>query len=495
MSLSNIEYHSGGQSSSVIPILWATASGGLLWAYILCVGFLGETIAAFKVSTTYVLVAALAGFVFLGLFFISVQKRRVLSATAIRDTALGVSTVVLGLAVLDVGYTVFVNSSQPRLAADDRQSDPNTWVGELYPELYFPTEKNFRLHKPGRSVRGSHYGDMYKPAMLASPLLSSSVLSKKNLTISINDDGFRETARLEGHKILALGDSFTFGWGIDQDRTWVELLERSIGEPIYNMGIHDSSPKQELLLLEHVIDSRKLDLRGGRLLWMIFEGNDLEDSYDDLHPVQNPSSTSGRLFKDTIIETLWALPDRVRQQSVFAKFRDGRAEFSGLGSEGRTKKHYVIDGMTSAFPLYVSPRFGAKLFLPRQIQGAQRSEQYVESHANRLPLQKTFEGMESLANRAGFQVVVIIAPCDARLYGAEFEDFSRLSDKSYFNILITRLAEQYGFEIINLQELLRPYATKELLYFRDDDHWNERGHLAVADILGGFLQSRNSGRK
>lgn len=272
----------------------------------------------------------------------------------------------------------------------------------------------------------------------------------------------------------------------------MELLERTIGEPVYNMGIHDSSPKQELLLLEHVIDSRKLDLRGGLLLWMIFEGNDLEDSYDELYPVQNPVSTSGSLFKGTIVEPLWALPFKIREESVFAKFRDGRAELSAFGSEERTKNHYVIDGITLADPLYVSPRFGPKLFSSKQLRSAQQSEQYVESHPNRLPLQKTFEGMASLAQRAGFQVVVIIAPSDARLYGAEFEEFPRLSDKSYFNILITRLAGQHGFEIVNLQESLRPYATRELLHFRDDDHWNEQGHAAFADILSGFLRSRNA---
>jgi len=100
--------------------------------------------------------------------------------------------------------------------------------------------------------------------------------------------------------------------------------------------------------------------------------------------------------------------------------------------------------------------------------------------------------MKSLAQRAGFRVVVIIAPSGARLHGAEFEDFPTLSERSYFNILISRLAGQYGFEIVNLEESLRPYATKELLHFRDDDHWNERGHMAVADILSGFLRSRNA---
>ena len=278
MSLSNNEHNRGSESSAVKPILWATISFGLLWAYILCVGFLDETIAGVKISTTHIVFAALSGFVFSGMCFTWIQKRRVFAIAAIRATALGFSAVVVGLVLLDVGYSVYLNSSQPSLTAGDRHSDPNVWIGEFYPELYFPTEKNFRLHKPGRRITGSHYGDMYKPVLLTSTLLSSSVFSKKHLTISINDDGFRETTTLEGHKIIAIGDSFTFGWGIDQDRTWVELLERSIGEPIYNMGMHDSSPKQEFLLLEHVIDSQKLDFRGGLLLWMIFEGNYLLSS-------------------------------------------------------------------------------------------------------------------------------------------------------------------------------------------------------------------------
>ncbi len=492
MSLSNSTRESGNKYAAVKTILWATISLGLLWTYILCVGFLDETIAGVKVLDRHILIAAPAGSVFLGLLFTWAMNRRVFSNTTIRDASLGASTVVVGLVLLDLGYSVFLNSSQSPSSSGDRYSDPNTWIGELYPDLYFPTDKNFRLHKPGHTVAGSHYGDMYRPALLASPLLSSSVFSKKQVTISINNEGFRETAKLEGHKILAIGDSFTFGWGIDQGLTWVKLLERSIGEAIYNMGIHDASPKQEFLLLEDVIHSHKLDLRGGLLLWMIFEGNDLEDSYDDLHPVQRSISISGWLFRDTIIETLCGLPSVIRRESVIGKFKDGRATFSGLNGDSRTKGHNVIDGIASAFPLYVSPRFGPKLFSPTQLKRAQNSAQYVESHQHRHALEKTFERMKSLAHMEGFRVVLIIAPSDARLYGAEFEDFPTLSEKPHFNEFVARLADQSGFEVVNLEELLRSLAAKELLYFRDDDHWNERGHMAVADILNGVLRPKNA---
>lgn len=480
----------GGRFVEVFPVLWAATSISSLWSYILCVVALDQTMAGFTVSTSHIAFATMAGFVLSSTFFIVVIKRGVFSASAMRDISLAISTTVFGLVSLDVGYSVFLNLSQPRLTADDRLSDANTWIGELYPELYFPTKQNFRLQKPAWSVTGSHFGDMYRPTLIASPLLASSVFSKKHVAISINNDGFREAAQGKGEKIVAIGDSFTFGWGITQDRTWVELLERSLGQSIYNMGMHDSSPKQEFLLLQHMIDSRKVDLKGGVLLWVFFEGNDLEDSYDDEHPILNPGLTLGRLFQGTIVETVWKLPSIIQQESVLKRFQSGRAELASLGRGDHPKKHYVIDGIVSPFPIYTSSHFGAKLFIPKYILGAQRSEQYIESHPNRVPIEKTFGRMKSLANREGFQVLVIIAPSDVRLYGKEFEDFPILSEKSYFNVLVSRLGKQHGFEVVNLEELLTPYATRELLYFRDDDHWNERGHAVVADVLRTVLLSR-----
>lgn len=491
MIFPKVEGHSRSKPMGSVSIFWATMSIGLLCSYVLTVVFLGETINGNKISTGHIVIASLSGFVFFGIFFTWVSKRGVFAITAIRDAALAASVIVLGLVSLDVLYSIFLNSSQPRSSANERFSDSNTWIGELYPELYFPTAKNFRLHKPGRAVTGSHYGDMYKPMLMASPLLASSVFSKKHVTISINDDGFRETGKLEEHKIFSLGDSFTFGWGVDQSHTWTEVLERSIGKPIYNMGIHDSSPKQEFLLLKHIIDSRKLDLKGGLLLWMIFEGNDLEDSYDDQHLVPKPGSMLEKLSKGTIVAYLWSFPALIQQQSVFTKFRTGQAELLAVAKDSRIKSQHMIDGIVSPFPLYVSRRFGAKLFSPDQLKRAQNSEAYVESHPNRLALQKTFQQMELLASQVGFRVMVVIAPTDARLYGSEFEEFPHLSGKPYFNILVAQLSAASGFDVVNLEDSLRPSATKDLLYFRDDDHWNERGHAAVADVLGEVLRSKN----
>lgn len=139
------------------------------------------------------------------------------------------------------------------------------------------------------------------------------------------------------------------------------------------------------------------------------------------------------------------------------------------------------------FHVYRSQRFGLKLFHPEQIERARSSREYVVNHPNWVRLQETFERMASLAGRYDFRTIVLIAPTDARVYASFFDDFPALSEQPYLNDLVSELAGQFGFEVLNLQTLMQPYAQKELLYFRDDDHWSERGHEVVAEILARFL--------
>ncbi|MBX3350965.1 MAG: hypothetical protein KF747_19765 [Nitrospira sp.] len=88
----------------------------------------------------------------------------------------------------------------------------------------------------------------------------------------------------------------------------------------------------------------------------------------------------------------------LKREVVVTKFKNVRVVFSHLGGAAQTNNHYVIDGQVAAFPLYVSSRFRAKLFLPDQLKRVQNPAQYVESHPNARLLQKTYERMKALSN-------------------------------------------------------------------------------------------------
>jgi hypothetical protein len=109
------------------------------------------------------------------------------------------------------------------------------------------------------------------------------------------------------------------------------------------------------------------------------------------------------------------------------------------------------------------------------------------NHPNRRLLEKSFEEMASLAARFKLNVKVLIAPQVARLYGHYFDNFPPITEEPHFANHVAHLSQRMGFETINLLELLKPYTKNELLYFRDDSHFNERGNEVVAEIIAAHL--------
>jgi hypothetical protein len=377
----------------------------------------------------------------------------------------------------DVAYGLLENARAP-VAADPeyaRVHDANLLVGEFYPSIYYPTERNFHLHKPGQTATGTSYGVLYASDMLRSPTLLGSTLERRTVSITINDHGFREELPLATAQVVALGDSFTFGWGVDADHTWVKRLAALRKTPIYNLGIHDASPRQELELLKFLLAGDDPPFKPRHVLWMIYEGNDLEDDYEELAPPAPHVS----LVDDTLLEPFLRLPYVIKHEAVVTKIRRGTIRWREAAGGSRE----VVDGVALESPLFESARLGRKLFYRPSLDLVQDPESYVRTHPNRAKLQGVFAEMGDLARRAGFAVTVVLAPTDARLHGRFFEGFPTASAASHFLELVAELARAQGFGVVDLLAGLQPLAGERLLYLRDDDHWNEDGNAAVAAIL------------
>jgi len=392
---------------------------------------------------------------------------------------LSVLTTLLLLVVVDVAYTIIQNTRQPvsAVVGYGRNKDVNYWFEESVPPPYYQTPRNFMLYKPNITIKGSTFGQQYKPDLLRSPTLVNSVLERRTVAVSINRLGFREADPIEHARIFALGDSFTFGWHVNVDKTWVKRLEQMLHVPIYNLGVSGASPKQELELLKHLINADPPIVTIRHLLWMICEGNDLEDSYADMAPAEPLSLTRG-----TVLETLRDLPKEIRKESFVVKMMRGEIQYRYAPTE-IDSSHYSIDGVNLVTPLFRSDHLGYKLFFPDIIDRARRSMSYVMSHPNRPKLEQVFKEMRQLAHKYGFKVTVILAPTAPRLQGKYFSDFPEVSDEPYFLEFVANLARKENFQVVNLYDGLRPFASQRLLYFRDDAHWNEEGHHLAATSL------------
>lgn len=454
----------------------------ILWAY-LSAAFLFET----TLGSVRIGMVALVGLFGVGMAVIAAVPRAPLANRVISPAsmfAIGLACIGLTAALLFTDFALKVRDnivnarSEAAIDVEGRTSDATIWHGELYPRQYAPTNRNFRLYKPNVRLTGETYGERYVSSMLKSPTLVEQVLQKRSLSYFIGPEGLRELEPLADSRIFALGDSFVFGFATDEGKTWTDLLGKSIGAPVYNLGVSATGPRPQLELLKYLLETHASTMHVERLLWMIFEGNDLENSYDKF--LSDAPTAAVSPFDGTLLEPFLSIPERVKGASVLRRLVRGQLAFS---SGGPRYGQYEIDGQALPLPLFHSKQFGYRFFVPADVDAATRPMDYVLNHPNRPQLDQTFQEMRTLSQNAHFAVTVIIAPSDARLYGSAFEGFPTLSAKPYFVDYVAQLSQHMGFSVVNLLDLLQPAAQSELLYYRDDHHWNERGNELVSQLI------------
>jgi hypothetical protein len=107
----------------------------------------------------------------------------------------------------------------------------------------------------------------------------------------INSDGFRgedfDTVK-ERKRVLFLGDSYSFGWAVDQDKVLTEAIERELAKPpynldisAYNLGVPGYNTFHEYQLLIQVVDRYTPD--------MVVLGYVLNDAKPQQNGPQRPS--------------------------------------------------------------------------------------------------------------------------------------------------------------------------------------------------------------
>jgi hypothetical protein len=276
--------------------------------------------------------------------------------------------------------------------------------------------------------------------------------------------------------VIVLGDSFGFGGGTTQHKTFASLLHERYGRAVYNLSLPFTGPWAEFANL--TLEAPRLKLRNGAtVIWVIFSGNDLDDYYGalDIDRIPRSGSLQRAGFQLLLIRN---------RSPVYQTLRWVRNAFSGAVPTAALPSVF-IDGRTLWF---VKP----------YVEARNRTFDDVVHHPNYQALRRTIAAGRLLADKMHVRLKLVLIPPKEEVYGwvlDKGEPWSTPAAQSGFALALREIADDAGLQLLNLTPTLIAESralyerSGKLLWWYDDTHWNEEGHALAASVIDRELLS------
>jgi lysophospholipase L1-like esterase len=323
------------------------------------------------------------------------------------------------------------------------------------------------------------------------------------VAVRINSRGFRgrehDWSAPHGFRILGIGDSFTFGYGVDEQDTYLSRLEALLQgrAEVINAGVAGTGPDEQarllaadgpglrpdLVVVGFVVGHDLADVVTGPDRLALVDGSPrlpdgfVERWYRPLRP--------GRILDSPMVESPSGLglpiPFKafLRRHSHAYRFLSRRVALLRQSRPGDT-----AGAPAAEFTLFAPEAFCLKSDPPEFEQAWSRAEQRLGE-------------MKAWCDGHGARLAVVAIPTEAqvdpdawdaarRRYGLREEDF----DLEKPQRVLTAFAAERGIPLIDLLPALRAArGTGPRLYSRSDIHWTPRGHAVAAEEILRRLRS------
>tara|TARA_Y100000310_G_scaffold231756_1_gene234441 strand:- start:375 stop:1448 length:1074 start_codon:yes stop_codon:yes gene_type:complete len=293
-----------------------------------------------------------------------------------------------------------------------------------------------------------------------------------SVTNTYNSKGLRgkefSYEKNEVNRILGLGDSFTFGYGVEDDETYLSLLGENLGEyEIINAGLSGYGPQHILKFLK----KEGMKYNPDKVLIALYIGNDIGSQGQELFSIEN-----GVLVDKTLPKASFSL--QVRQYLAHKLVLYNYLHLIKFRLD-------VNAGKVNPYTPEVYP------FL--------LDEETLNNGFSFF--QEIMKEMKNYLDNKGVELTVIIIPTKEQVSEEFMESFkekikevydkpdSVLENLGNLDVLHTRLLlflEEEGIEHIDLLPVFK--KLDEDLYFPIDSHLNVKGHEATAIIVAKHLK-------
>jgi hypothetical protein len=284
----------------------------------------------------------------------------------------------------------------------------------------------------------------------------------RELDLQYDADGFRNRQPIETAQIAVIGDSFIEQANLPDAEILTSQLALATGETVVNLGQGYYGPQQELVVLKRYGLPRK----PRSVVWVFFEGNDLEDALR--------YKTLLADWEQTVADhnSAW---NRSFSRAVVAKVLGIGAASQAAQFPGNCRRGELSDGRSLWFLYPAIP------LRPFEVKAIKTVRDCLREAA-------------SLCNQAEARFIIAFAPTKFRVYGqlCHFERDSECLgwENNDLPNRIGAIADDVGAAFVDLTAPFVEHTktSDTLLYFANDTHWNAGGSELAAKAIASVIQ-------
>ena len=299
--------------------------------------------------------------------------------------------------------------------------------------------------------------------------------SEFSIGVSTNSLGIRDVEYTDkkpnDYRILALGDSFTWGaYGTQLNQTFVKLLEKKLNKnpdknnyQIINAGVPGYGTDQEMIYLENKGYKLKPDL----VILNFFVGNDFKDNMQSgeftvengVLVSKNFNASASQMIRTFLI--IYSHAYRVMEKGAIILFKDFIQKY--------------IKGKIE------NDNYEKQLFL--KPANAEISKEFGNT-------EKILDDFNAYIKSSSMKLVIVIIPLNYQVDNNQKQDFikNNFNENEKYEMqlpqaVIKEWANKNNVTAIDLQPELAKIDNNDDLYWKLNGHFNANGNEAAAEII------------
>lgn len=291
--------------------------------------------------------------------------------------------------------------------------------------------------------------------------------------VRTNDQGLRNPAPADAataaRRVLVVGDSFTFGWGVNNDQTFVARLQDELhgdGIAVMGAGMPGFGTGQETLLMRQLAPGFRPNV-----VVLSFTLNDFLDNFgrQGLFPIEDGRIGSNETLSRSKRIRVWIRQHVILVNPVWDFITIKRGKGDNAPAQFRD--------------------FASLIFEPPDAVRADSRYQLTLRYVDAFAAEARSLGATPVIMVNGDRHVAV--PADMERLRAESAPPGTTGDSRPFVALLDDDLRARGLAVIDTTPALAAASAQAPVYFayHSDDHWNPRGHAVAADVVAGALRS------